>query len=187
MRTRSRVASVLMGLTIAILWAGASAGAGAAGTASAARAAHSRPWLLAYAPGDRLLVRPPFMSFDESWWGHLADFLVGPGVTRREFGADRWGRIRWTRWGSSAFGDASYWFGPTDACNPCRYLRSEVSLRASRVRHGRYSRLEVLYHGTRFRLVYALRPVRLAANGVPHGQLALRWCRLGHPRRCLTP
>lgn len=157
------------------------------GTA-AARPVGSTPRLLASDPGSEFVVRPATLSFDETWHGHRADFMGGPSVTSRQFNEDLMlGRIRWTDWGAQAVGQATYWFGPTDSCASCQWLRAVIGLHASRVRQGRYTRLTVSYRGSRFRIVYALKPGRPPAYDRGVRGPWYTWCNVAHPGRCLTP
>lgn len=143
------------------------------------------PVLLAYAPGTTSVARPQFMSFDEGWRGHEADFLLAPGIRRINAGFDQPNRIRWSRWGAVAVGRASYWLGPSGACgSTCHYIRLGVTVRASRVRKGRYTRLTIVV--PRGPVVYGLRAIRIPANGTPGGLRASNWCNVGY-RRCSTP
>lgn len=170
--------------TTALLLAGPANGAGAAS------ASRSSPRLLAYDPGTTFVVRPPFMSFDETWHGHLSDFMGSPSLTTREFKAGKLGHVHWTRWGARAVGQASYWYGPTDSCGStgsCRYIRFVVGLRAWRVRRDRYTRLQVLYRGSRYRPVFLLKAIRIPTNGVARGVPAFTWCDASDRARCLTP
>jgi hypothetical protein len=64
------------------------------------------PRLLATPPNTLrgTLLKPGFMSFDESLQGRTAGYLEGPGETGREFAYGPNVGIVWTRWGARAAG-----------------------------------------------------------------------------------
>lgn len=157
------------------------------GLAGAAGASGRTPTLLATAPGGAtsFLVRPAFMSFDNSLDGRTPDYLLGPGLTQQGFEHDRYTPITWSTWGTRAAGRATYWLGYSDACGDCRNIRYEVRLVAWRVRQGHYTRFGVTVpRGT---VVYALDRIRIRANGVPGGLSAYAWCWAKQPRPCTPP
>ncbi len=160
---------------------------GATGATGSARGARRLPTLLAYVPGNTLLVRPPWITFDESGLGRLGNYLLGPNIARSQFEHSRWGHIGWLRWGARATGRASFWYGPSQTCSRCQYFRFSITLNAWRVRSGRYTRLQMVYAHSRYRPVFALRRISLRANGLPHGLPALTWCDVAHRRHCYTP
>jgi hypothetical protein len=145
------------------------------------------PRLLATSPNTLrgTLLKPGFMSFDESLQGRTAGYLEGPGETRREFAYGPNVGIVWTIWGARAAGRASHWIGYSSVCHGCRYIRYEVTLAAWRIKHGHYTRLSITV--PRGPVVYALDRIRVRANGVPGGILAYAWCFAKRPTPCVPP
>jgi hypothetical protein len=149
-----------------------------------AAAAASAPRLLSNAPGDQSSfdVRPIAMSFYHYKDGGGFDYIGGANSTMRT-AFDSKARIRWRRWGARASARIAYYIvgatGYTD--------RVLGTVRASRVRAGRFTRLAISFSHTTG--VYVLARTRLKANGAPHGLLAYEWCQgpLERSHRCFEP
>ncbi len=113
------------GLALAVL------GMPAATVAAGAR----KPRLLINA-GDSFRVRPALVVF-----GMVG--ITGPHVTPAEYRAGRYGHIVWVRWSSAeALGHGRAWV-PNDAQQTLRPYPATV--RAWRVRNGRYTRVRWTY------------------------------------------
>jgi hypothetical protein len=164
------------------------------GVTRARAAAPSPPKLLYLVPGTTFVVRPPTMSFTQT--NVFGDFtgLVGPHTTSSELRRGKNTRIRWLRWGPSAVGEATYTVPlceyddarPT-SCSTGRWMTSEVDVRASRVRQGRFTRLAFgkrVHGGFAASVIYALRHVRHSA--LAFGDAAYEWCQPGRAR-CIGP
>jgi hypothetical protein len=113
------------------------------GAAIPAIAAGNRPRLLRFDDTTRFSVRPATLSFGADG-GVL---VLGPGVTQASSRAHHDGHIRWTAWNAtSAQGAGTVWI---NQCRPnCaaeHYTSYPVSLQASHVVTGRYTRLVLSY------------------------------------------
>lgn len=167
---------------------GAVALVGAIGFTGLALAAATRPTLLSSVPGDRsgFVVRPIAMSFSYDYrlypLGHVyaTDYIAGANATLASV-AHTAGRIRWHRWGAIAAARAAYFVD----LDTGRYIRRAVTVRAWRVRRGRYTRFTIDL-GRRGSERYLLTPTRLKAKGAPHGIPAYEWCLSGPLRRAHT-
>lgn len=155
--------------------------------------ARARPPGLLATSGGTFVVRPPFMSFDQTQYrGGTSDYLEGPGRTKSEIRRGDQGRIRWTRWGERARGRATFFTQVCDSldgviqrCEP-RHVTNQVGLTASRVRHHHYTRLGITFTTVRVTEWFELRSVRIKVNGAPHGLSEQVWCAVGD-RSCLHP
>jgi hypothetical protein len=113
------------------------------GGAAASLAASSLPRLLRMDVSSNFAVRPATMSF-----GCCAQFVIGgPGVSSTAFRSGRLGHIRWMHWGSArSAGIGLLWI---DNCIPScasgTFRPRPVSIQASRVENGRYTRLLLIY------------------------------------------
>jgi hypothetical protein len=157
-------------------------------------ARHHPPTLLTDTPGDShdLHVRPTFSGFYHQEWHSkygFFDYLMGPGLTRREYDKGQQTPIVWTHWGARAAGRATYWV--YDCAATCQYsprdgyLRREVTLAAWRVREGHYTRFSITWR--RSTVVYAFERTRIPTNGVPGGLPAFTWCWAKYPKPCTSP
>lgn len=156
-------------------------------TAGGAGAA-APPTLLATAPGQDtgFSVRPGLMTFDPNRSHRTPDYLEGPGLTAQGFEAGRQPSIVWTHWGARAVGHASYWIGYRTPCRGCRYAPRAVSVTASRVVNGRYTRLSITSPTARA-ATYDLASVRVPTDGVSGGVPAFAWCNARDPNVCSPP
>jgi hypothetical protein len=152
---------------------------------ASARKHRAEPRLLAAAPDDNSLsfdVRPATLELGPS--ANSFEFMVGPGATARAYNEDRpVGRIRWLRWAQTAVGRATDLHMQRNRLLFVHAKRSsQVTVRAWRVRAGRYSRLSITYPAGRT-YVFALQYMRL-----PHfGKYLMHvWCRVGLPG-CVAP
>jgi hypothetical protein len=153
------------------------------------------PRLLYTEPGTTFAVRPPFMNFDESQYrGGTSNYVVGPGLTVKTWHSHPNSRIRWTRWGAEAVGKGTSF---DQVCSELRgviqyctqnYMGGPVTVRAWRVRGGRYTRL-VFNFGEPYAnsYTYGLRWVTIKVNGLPHGVSAFDWCAINFRNRCSHP
>jgi hypothetical protein len=116
-----------------MLWAGA----------TSSSAASSQPRLLRRDASSRFAVRPATMAF--GCCGRLV--IGGPAVSGAAFRSGLPGSIRWKYWGSAqSAGTGLLWI---DNCLPScasgTFRPTRVSLQASRVLNGRYTRLLLIY------------------------------------------
>lgn len=120
---------------------------------SGARTGASAPKLLqgSYV-ANYFVARPALMSFYSPIARTFTSYITAPGITRSEFKHGRTGSIRWTESDRTARGTGEEW---DDNCSPnCDRGTFEpvpVTLRAWRVRRGRYTRLSVTLHPPRLR------------------------------------
>jgi hypothetical protein len=108
-----------------------------------ALAAGGSPRLLRFDDTTRFAVRPATLSFGADG-GVL---VLGPAVTQASFQARHDGHIRWSAWnGTGARGAGTVWI---NRCRPdCaagHYTSYPVTVQASRVLTGRYTRLALSY------------------------------------------
>lgn len=164
--------------------------------AAPASALARAPRLLNTEPSTTFTVRPPFMDFDETNFpGGTSNFVDGPGLTLKTWHKHPNRRIRWIRWGAEAVGKGTSF---TQSCSSFRgviqyctqkYLALQVTVKAWRVRGGRYTRLVFNYGlGPWDRgYTYGLRPVTIKVNGLPEGVRAFDWCAINFRNRCSHP
>lgn len=98
--------------------------------------------------GNYFQVRPALMSFYSPVAATFTSYITGPGITRSEYDHGHTGSIRWAQWNEqSAVGRGEQW---EDDCSPrCvgrTFVPTPMTLRASRVRRGRYTRLALTLH-----------------------------------------
>jgi hypothetical protein len=114
-----------------------------AGYSGAASGSVRRPKLLREDASSAFAVRPATMIFGDGEF-----FITGPRVSQHDLRARRDGHIRWSSWTQTrATGRGRAW---VNNCFPScthstSYSFSSVSIKASRVRSGRYTRLRVRY------------------------------------------
>jgi hypothetical protein len=108
-----------------------------------ALAAGGSPRLLRFDDTTRFAVRPATLSFGADG-GVL---VLGPGVTQASFQARHDGHIRWAAWSATgAQGAGTVWINQCRPdCAAGHYTSYPVSLHASRVVNGRYTRLALSY------------------------------------------
>ena len=113
------------------------------GAALPALAAGGSPRLLRFDDTTRFAVRPATLSFGADG-GVL---VLGPGVSQSSFHARHDGHIRWSTWkAASARGDGTVWINQCRPdCAAGHYTSYPVTLQASRVMDGRYTRLTLSY------------------------------------------
>jgi len=146
--------------------------------AAPASAVARAPRLLNTEPSTTFTVRPPFMDFDETNFpGGTSNFVDGPGLTLKTWHKHPNSRIRWIRWGADAVGKGTSF---SQSCSSFRdviqyctqkYIALQVTVKAWRVRGGRYTRLVFNYGlGPWDRgYTYGLRWVTIKVKGLPHG------------------
>jgi hypothetical protein len=108
----------------------------------------------------RFQVRPGHLQFYSPVAHFPTEYIGGRRATHAPFGPDHRRPIEWTRWGrDGAVGRGDQW---EDDCQPnCpdgRFVHTPATVRAARVRHGRYTRLTL----------------RLAPRGLPPTSLHYR-------------
>ena len=164
--------------------------------AAPASAVARAPRLLNTEPSTTFAARPPFMTFDETQYrGGTFNYLVGPGLTVKTWHTHPNSRIRWTRWGAKAIGTGTLF---TQVCSSLRgviqyctqrYIGSQVTVTAWRVRGHRYTRLVFRFgppvYPTTY--TYGLRRVTIKVNGLPSGVSAFSWCAVNFRNRCSEP
>jgi hypothetical protein len=127
---------------------------------SAGASAGDLPTLLVETFSTTFAVRPALITYA----GDGSAFVGGPGVSRASFNAHRFGHIRWTSWtDTQAVGSGIVWLdnGIPDEASGTFYPHN-VSVRASRVRSGRFTRLLLTYRlGSRTVGI----PLRLSPGG----------------------
>lgn len=113
------------------------------GHTASALAAHSSPRLLQADVSSRFAAKPATISL--GCCGQL--ILGGSGVSAKAFGSGRRGRIRWRDWGAArADGVGSLWIdNGVPSCGARLFRSHRVSIEASGVRNGRYTRLLLVY------------------------------------------
>jgi hypothetical protein len=122
-------------------------------------AARSLARLLRLDVSSNFVVRPATMSF-----GCCRRFVIGgPGVSAAAFRAGRLGRIQWTRGASArSVGMGLLW---VDSCRPScatgTFGSRPVSIQASRIVNGRYTRLLLIYSSGHHRAFDGLRLERV--------------------------
>ena len=107
------------------------------------RAASSVPRLLRLDVSSKFAVRPATMNL-----GCCGQFVIGgPGVSSRAFRSQRLGRLRWKHWGSAqSTGVGLLWIdNGVPSCGSETFRSTRVSIRAYRLRNGRYTRLLLVY------------------------------------------
>jgi hypothetical protein len=152
--------------------------------------------LLNTEPGTTFVVRPPFMTFDETQFrGGTTNYFVGPGLTVKTWHTHPNSRIHWIRWGAKAVGRGTLFDqvcsslrGVIQYCTP-KYIGAQVAVTAWRRRGGRYTRLVFrfgppLYPST---YTYGLRRVTIKVKGLPNGVSAFSWCAVNFRARCSHP
>lgn len=94
------------------------------------------------------IPRPGLMSFYSPVARTFTSYITGPGVTRAQYRRGRDGQISWTTWNRhSAIGRGKQWEDScTPSCVPGTWEPTPVTLRASRVRDGRFTRLAITLH-----------------------------------------
>lgn len=113
------------------------------GMAATSVAASSLPRLLRLDVSSNFVVRPATM-----WFGCCEQFVIGgPGVSTAAFRSGRLGRIRWKRWSSArSVGVGLLWVDNcVPSCTSGRFRSRPVSIQASRLVNGRYTRLLLIY------------------------------------------
>lgn len=143
MGVRSLIASRALGVAAAATAALALGLAGAAGAAGA-RPRHAVPARLpGLWNGSKLTVRPSSIDYTGD-----ASAFVGklPGDIRRADGT-RPGFLQWTVWtGARAAGSGTIWFNTcTPDCADGRFQRMPLTLTATRVRNGHFTRMTLHY------------------------------------------
>jgi hypothetical protein len=101
------------------------------------------PRLLAADVTSNFQVRPASMSF--GCCGQ--SFITGPYVSSKNFRLRKWGHIAWRRWrATGAAGNGLMWLDDcTPNCARGTFQSAPVTIQASRVRNGRYTRLVLNY------------------------------------------
>jgi Glycosyl hydrolase family 76 len=118
------------------------------GGAATSLAASSLPRVLRLDVSSNFAVRPATIRL--GCCGQLV--ISGPGVSGGAFRLGRLGHIRWKNWGSAqSTGVGLLWIDSgVPSCGSGTFRRRRVSVQASSVRNGRYTRLLLVYRsGTR--------------------------------------